>query len=93
VNLGVHLVRDACKGVFDLAAVLTHDTDLVEPVRIVIQELGLPVTLLCPCNQPAASLAKAATSMRHIRPYVGPCQMPDQMTLPNGRTVKKPAIW
>jgi len=35
VNLGVHLVRDAFKGSFDLAAVLTNDTDLVEPIRIV----------------------------------------------------------
>ncbi len=45
VNLGVHLVRDACMGVFDLAAVLTNDTDLLEPIRIVRQELNLPVTL------------------------------------------------
>jgi hypothetical protein len=48
VNLGVHLVRDAFKGHFDLAAVLSNDTDLVEPVRIVTQELNLPVTLLTP---------------------------------------------
>jgi hypothetical protein len=40
VNLGVHLVRDAFKGHFDLAAVFTNDTDLVEPVRIVTQELN-----------------------------------------------------
>ena len=41
VNLGVHLVRDAFKGAFDIAVVLTNDTDLVEPIRIVTQELGL----------------------------------------------------
>jgi hypothetical protein len=35
VNLGVHLVRDAFRQAFDIAAVLTNDTDLVEPVRIV----------------------------------------------------------
>ncbi len=93
VNLGVHLVRDAFTRAFDLAAVLTNDTDLVEPVRIVTQELGLPVTLLSPSSQPAASLTKVATSMRHVRPYIGPCQMPDLVTLPNGRTVTKPAGW
>jgi len=93
VNLGVHLVRDAFKGAFDLAAVLTHDTDLAEPVRIVTQELGLAVTLLSPSGQPAGALINAATSLRHVRPYVGPCQMPDQVTLPNARTVKKPAGW
>jgi hypothetical protein len=93
VNLGVHLVRDAFKGAFDLAAVLTNDTDLVEPVRIVTQELRLPVTLLSPSGQPASALISAATSLRHVRPYVGPCQMPDQVALPNGRTVTKPAGW
>jgi hypothetical protein len=38
-------------------------------------------------------LTKVATSMRHVRPYIGPCQMPDLVTLPNGRTVTKPAGW
>ena len=90
---GVHLVRDAFKGAFDLAAVLTNDTDLVEPVRIVTQELGLSVTLLPPSGQPAGALINAATSLRHLRPYVGPCQMPDQITLANGRKVKKPVGW
>ena len=43
VNLASHLVYDACQGSFDVAAVLSNDTDLVEPIRIVTQELGLPV--------------------------------------------------
>src|SRR5262245_12321482 len=34
VNLGAHLVRDAFTHAFDEAAVLTNDTDLVEPIRI-----------------------------------------------------------
>lgn len=33
VNLGVHLVRDAFQSVFEVAAVLTNDTDLTEPIR------------------------------------------------------------
>ena len=44
VNLGVHLVRDAFIHAFDEAAVLTNDTDLVEAVRIVTNEVNLPVT-------------------------------------------------
>ena len=51
VNLGAHLVRDAALRVFDEAAVLTNDTDLVEPIRIVMQEFGLPVTLLTPSDK------------------------------------------
>lgn len=93
MNLGVHLVRDAFKGSFDLAAVLTNDTDLVEPIRIVTQELSLPVTLLTPQAKPSTSLARVATGVRHISPYIGPCQLPNPVTLANGRTVQKPAGW
>jgi hypothetical protein len=93
VNLGVHLVRDAFKGAFDLAAVLTNDTDLLEPIRIVTRELGLPVTLLAPGGKAAVTLGNFATSVRHISSYVGPCQMPDPVILPDGRMIKKPARW
>jgi hypothetical protein len=86
-------VRDAFRGNFDLAAVLTNDTDLVEPIRIVTQELGLPVTLLSPSAQPATSLVRVASSLRHIQPYIGPCQMPDPVPIPDKKPIAKPAGW
>jgi hypothetical protein len=86
-------VRDAFKGAFDMAAVPTNDTDLLEPIRIVTRELGFPVTLMAPGGKAAVSLANTATSVRHVSPYVGPCQMPDPVTLPDGRTIKKPIGW
>jgi uncharacterized LabA/DUF88 family protein len=93
VNLGVHLVRDAFKGRFEQAAVLTNDTDLVEPVRIVTEELKLPVILLTPTAQPAAPLIKVATGVRHVQPYIGPCQLPDPVPVPGKRPIAKPANW
>ena len=93
VNLGVHLVRDAFTGAFDVAAVLTNDTDLVEPIRIVTQEVKLSVTLLTPVAKPATSLASAATNVRHIQPYIGPCQLPNPVLAPGGRRILKPASW
>jgi uncharacterized LabA/DUF88 family protein len=93
VNLGVHLVRDAFMKEFDQAAILTNDTDLVEAVRIVTQQAGLPVTLLTPVSKPAASLVSVATHVRHVAPYAGACQFPGTVTLPNGRVVAKPAGW
>ncbi|MGO9483627.1 MAG: NYN domain-containing protein [Rhodomicrobium sp.] len=93
VNLGVHLVRDACHGAFDLAAVLTNDTDLLEPIRIVRHELNLPVTLLTPVGRPAVSLAQAACEVRHIKPYLGPCQLPDPIPVADKSPIVKPAEW
>ena len=89
----MHLVRDALTGRFDEAAVLTNDTDLVEPVRIVTQEAGLTVTLLTPSAKPATSLVAVSSRVRHVQPYIGPWQLPASITLPNGRTVAKPASW
>ena len=93
VNLGVHLVRDAAKGLFDVAGVLTNDTDLCEPVRIVTAEFGLPVYLLTPTSKPATSLQNLATGVRHIQPYIGPCQFPDPVIDRTGRPINKPLGW
>ena len=93
VNLGVHLVRDAFLKAFDEAAILTNDTDLAEPVRIVAKELNFPVTLLTPGSKPATSLARYASHVRHITPYLGPCILPDPVTLANGRKISKPPDW
>jgi hypothetical protein len=81
------------KDAFDFAAMLTNDTDRVEPVRIVTQELGLPVTLLTPIAKPATSLARVMSSVRHIQPYIGPCQLPDEIPLPAKKPISKPTEW
>ena len=86
-------MRDALSGAFDEAVMLTNDTDLVEPVRIVTQEANLPVTLLTPVTQPATSLARFAIHIRHVQPYVGPCQFPPMLLAGNGKTIAKPACW
>lgn len=91
VNLASHLVHDACRGDFDVAAVLSNDTDLVEPIRIVSQEIHLPVGLLCPVAIPASGLASVASFVRHIRhQHLAASQFPE--TLP-GTSVTRPAPW
>lgn len=93
VNLGVHLVRDALKGKFEHAAILTNDTDLAEPIRIVVQEARLPVTLLSPVSRPEGTLQSLATHTRRIESYLGVCQFPEELVDPQGRIITKPAKW
>lgn len=50
VNLGAHLLRDGFTGQYEQAIVCTNDTDLCEPIRIVVQEIGFPVILITPSN-------------------------------------------
>jgi hypothetical protein len=58
VNLGCHLVRDALTNAFDVAVVLTNDTDLVEPMRIAIHEASKRVGLLSPIIKRRTSAGK-----------------------------------
>ncbi|MFH1738952.1 MAG: NYN domain-containing protein, partial [bacterium] len=95
VNLASHLVRDAFQGSFDVAAVVTNDTDLVEPIRIVTQETCLPVILICPnvyARRPvAASLKEVATEVRRAREgHLVVAQFPDVIP---GTNIKKPSGW
>ncbi len=88
VNLAAHLVRDAFTNVFEHAVILTNDTDLKEPVRIVSQETRLPITLLAPSNSPADELRRIATHVRHISPFFGVSQFPDPVIGPKGPIAK-----
>jgi uncharacterized LabA/DUF88 family protein len=96
VNLAVHLVNDAWKGSFDVAAVLSNDTDLVEPIRIVTQDLKKPVILLCPSPKGAAKpLAAVASSVRHLNATIlKGAQFPDNVPAPPAwKPIVKPANW
>lgn len=91
VNLACHLLRDAFQGTIDAAAVLTNDTDLAEPIRILTKELNVPVILLCPVDRPAADLRNVASDLRHIRlQHLAAAQFPDPIP---GTTIQKPASW
>jgi hypothetical protein len=67
VNLASHLLRDAFRGAFQTAVLITNDSDLAEPVRIVRQELNLPVGILNPHQQHSAELKRIATFVKRIR--------------------------
>ncbi|MBX3141756.1 MAG: NYN domain-containing protein [Trueperaceae bacterium] len=89
---GAHLVRDAFLGAFEQAAIITNDSDLAEPVRIVVKEVGLPVILLTPENRPVGSLARLVSDVRHIKPSLSRCQFPDPVGSTKG-PIAKPSDW
>lgn len=93
VNLAAHLVRDACTKQFDTAALITNDSDLAEPVRIVRHEIGLPVGVLSPRPRHSAELQKVATFLKRIRQaQLVSCQFPVSLTDAHG-TFHKPSSW
>ncbi len=72
VNLASHLLLDACQGQFDVAAVITNDSDLTTPIEMVKTALGKQVVLVSPLKpssnkRPNRSLVNAASSQKSIR--------------------------
>lgn len=92
VNLASHLLNDAWKGQFDAAVVISNDTDLVEPIRMVTQERNLPVTIVCPGRWSAApALVAVASGKRYIRKsHLQAAQFPDPLP---GSGIQKPVDW
>lgn len=94
VNLGAHLVRDAFTNAFDVAVVITNDSDLVEPIRIAVSEAGKRVGQLVPVRYPTQSLMSVASFYLRIRPgHLARAQFPDTILKPDGTTITKPASW
>jgi hypothetical protein len=92
VNLAAHLLNDAWKGAFEVAAVFSNDTDLAEPIRMVAAEREKPVSVVCPGRWPMAfELQRVATHQRHIRrAMLAASQFPDPIP---GTTIRKPTGW
>jgi len=48
VNLATYLLLDGFQNAYDTAVLVTNDSDLLEPLRVVRNVLGLQVGILCP---------------------------------------------
>jgi uncharacterized LabA/DUF88 family protein len=93
VNIATHLLREAYQKRFEVAVLITNDSDLVEPVRIVRRDLHLPVGILNPQQHHSAVLKAEATFMKRIRQTdVAACQFPTIMNDSKGQ-FHKPPTW
>lgn len=93
VNLATHLLYDAFRGDCDTSVIISNDSDLREPVRIVTQELGRRVGVINPHKHPSRELVQYATFVKRIRTGVlRTSQFPPILTDING-TFHKPKPW
>jgi len=94
VNLAAHLINDGYRGCYEVAAIVSNDSDLVEPIKIVRQELNLSVIVLNPFpKHPSNELQKHATFVKPIRQgAIAASQFPPTLIDANG-TFSKPSTW
>jgi hypothetical protein len=93
VNLATHLLWDGFRNDYEIAIVLSNDSDLVEPIRIVQRELRKPVGILNPQKHPSVELRQEARFFKTIRAAaVAASQFPTTLTDAQG-TFHKPKQW
>jgi len=78
VALATYLMLDACRGDCDAAVLVTNDSDLREPLRLVREELGLTTGVINPHPAHRRSWALAA-----VRPGQDGAP-PNPISLPSG---------
>ena len=93
VNLATHLIHDAHMGKFDIAVVISNDSDLLEPIKIVRQELHKQVGILNPHPNPSRALLPHIDFIKQIRAGVlNASQFPARLSDAHG-TFTKPIAW
>jgi hypothetical protein len=93
VNIATRLLSDAYTGDFEMAVVVSNDSDLVMPIEVVRRQLKLPVGVLNPNERFSNALKRAATFYRPISEAgLAASQFPPSLSDSRGR-ITKPAGW
>jgi len=87
------LLADGFKDEYDVAIIVSNDSDLLEPVKVVQGDLSKDVGILNPHDNPAKVLLNEAKFYRKIRQGVlSSSQLPEQLSDSKG-VIDKPSSW
>ena len=93
VNLATYLLLDAFDDDYEMALIISNDSDLMEPIKVIRQRFGLPVGVVNPQPNASQALRQVATFYRPLRRgALQASQLPAQITDANG-VITKPAAW
>jgi uncharacterized LabA/DUF88 family protein len=96
VSLATQLVADAYQGNFEVAMVISNDSDQVAPIRHVAHDLGIPVGVLTPerdHGKRSDELKAVASFYKAIGPAtLARCQFPRTLTDARG-SFSRPPRW
>jgi uncharacterized LabA/DUF88 family protein len=93
VNLATELLVDGFKNKYDVAVLITNDSDLLSPIKVVKSELNKLVGILNPQKNPSNVLKQEANFFKPIRQGVlVSSQFPQTLTDEKG-TFHKPNSW
>lgn len=101
VNLASHLLMDAFDQRYDVALVVSNDSDLVPPIRMLRDRFPVRVAVAAPCSikrrRPSHALASAASLTapitRERRDLLRESQFPEVVELGAGKRAFRPRRW
>jgi uncharacterized LabA/DUF88 family protein len=93
VNIAAHLLMDAFHDDFELAVIVSNDSDLLLPIQMVTREFGKPVGLLNPHKNTSVALQPHVMFVKHIRQGVLANSMFPVSLQDTKGVFKKPASW
>lgn len=93
VNLATYLVLDGFDKDYEAAVIVSNDSDLVEPIRVVRSRLGLQVGVLNPQKNTSWALQRAATFYRGVRAGVLKASQFSPTLQDAHGTITKPTDW
>ncbi len=93
VNLATYLLVDGFDRDYELAVIISNDSDLLEPIRVVREKLALRVGVLNPQRNTSHALRQAADFYRPVRlGAIRASQFPDTLRDARGQ-IRKPSAW
>ena len=95
VNIAIQMLADAFDGVFDVALVISGDSDLTTPIRRIRQRFpSKRVIVAFPPKRHSSELKRCASGYLTIgEDKLRASQLPDRVTKPNGFVLSRPASW
>jgi len=95
VNITIEMLTDAFQDRFDMALLLSGDSDLTPVVRAVLNLFNHKrVIVVFPPERSSKSLKQAASGYFHVnRPMLLHSQFPDEIIKPDGYVLRRPAEW
>lgn len=95
VNMASRMLLDAFDRRMEKAIVVTNDSDLLTPMRVLRERFGIIVAVYTPDrHQPQVELQEVADTFTEIRPkHLEDSQFAETLTDKKGSTITKPMAW
>lgn len=92
VNIACEIMQDCCEDNFDIAYLVSGDSDLVAPVREVLKS-GKIMIIAFPPNRKSKELIEVSTNYFDIKEYrLKKCQLPDEISTKRN-PLRRPEKW